>query len=208
MVYPICIFYALRVLMLLSKVKSILQKSFPDADFNIYPNKDNHKEDHLTLEILKPGSLLSNQDRIEQDRMIFKALNGLIGGELHALQIRHKNEENFQHVSIDCNESDSVIHNTIRQIINSKDIVLFMKGTKTFPRCGYSGRVVSVLNELNVDFKDIDVLSDDSIRQGVKTFSDWPTIPQLYIKQKFIGGSDIVLQIYKNGDLQKLISEI
>ncbi len=94
---------------------------------------------------------------------------------------------------------------TIDQIIKSNDVVLFMKGTKNFPQCGFSGTVVSILEGLSIEFKDVNVLEDDRIRQGIKEFSDWPTIPQLYVKGEFIGGCDIVRELYSTGELQKLL---
>jgi monothiol glutaredoxin len=97
------------------------------------------------------------------------------------------------------------IFNKIDQIIKTNNVVLFMKGTKNMPMCGFSVLVVSVLKKLDIDFKDVNVLEDNEIREGVKTYADWPTIPQLYIKGEFIGGCDIVKELYKNGELEKLV---
>lgn len=98
-----------------------------------------------------------------------------------------------------------------RQIIDneikSNDIVLFMKGTPDFPMCGFSGQVVQILNHLGVSFKGINVLEDEGIRQGIKEYSSWPTIPQLYVKGEFIGGSDIAREMFQSGELQQLFSE-
>ncbi len=95
----------------------------------------------------------------------------------------------------------------IQSDINSHDVVLYMKGTKKIPQCGFSGAVVQVLSKLGVDFKDVDVLADPDIREGIKQFSNWPTIPQLYVKGEFIGGCDITRDLFKSGDLQKLLKE-
>lgn len=95
----------------------------------------------------------------------------------------------------------------IEKLINEHETVLFMKGTANMPQCGFSGTVVQILNRLNIPFHDINVLEDDNIRQGIKDFSDWPTIPQLYIKGEFIGGCDIVKELYLSGELQKLLNE-
>ncbi len=95
------------------------------------------------------------------------------------------------------------IHNHIDNLIKNNDIVLFMKGTKDFPQCGFSSAVVNILTKLEVDFKDINVLENMDIREGIKIYSDWPTIPQLYIKGEFIGGCDIVKELYANGELQQ-----
>ena len=102
---------------------------------------------------------------------------------------------------LDTNE----VFDRIRQEIGGNDIVLYMKGSAAFPQCGYSAAVVQVLRNLNVPFRDIDVLSDPGIRQGVKDFANWPTIPQLYIKGEFIGGCDIVRDMYASGELQELL---
>jgi monothiol glutaredoxin len=95
----------------------------------------------------------------------------------------------------------------IRSDINSNDVVLYMKGTSKFPQCGFSAVVVKVLQDLNVEFKDINILADPALREGIKQFSDWPTIPQLYVKGEFIGGCDIVKEMVQNGELQELFAE-
>ena len=99
------------------------------------------------------------------------------------------------------------IKEKIKNLINENQVCLFMKGTPDAPQCGFSMAVSNVLKHLNVDFKGINVLEDENLRQGIKDFSDWPTIPQLYIKGEFIGGCDIVKELFENGDLIKLIKE-
>jgi monothiol glutaredoxin len=94
----------------------------------------------------------------------------------------------------------------IKKDIGENDILLFMKGTPVFPQCGFSAAVVQVLTELGVKFKGVDVLTDPAIRQGIKDFSQWPTIPQLYVKGEFVGGADIMREMYQSGELQKLLS--
>ena len=98
------------------------------------------------------------------------------------------------------------IQNQIKKIIEDNKVVLFMKGTPKMPMCGFSAAVVSILNILEVEFLGINILDSDELRQGIKEYSDWPTIPQLYIDQEFVGGCDIVQDMYKNGELQKLLS--
>ena len=102
--------------------------------------------------------------------------------------------------------SDNAIHDKIQSEINSHDVVLFMKGTPVFPQCGFSAATVGVLSHMGVQFKGINVLDDDEIRQGIKDFSDWPTIPQLYVKGEFIGGCDIVREMYETGELLEMLS--
>lgn len=99
------------------------------------------------------------------------------------------------------------IFERIRKDIAENDIVLYMKGTAVFPQCGFCAAVVQVLNNLGVSYKDIDVLIDPSLRQGIKDFTNWPTIPQLYVKGEFIGGCDIVRDLYANGELQQLLRQ-
>ena len=95
----------------------------------------------------------------------------------------------------------------IDETIKANDVVLFMKGTKEMPQCGFSSRVAGVLNYMGVEYKDINVLADDDIRQGIKDFSDWPTIPQLYVKGEFIGGCDIVTEMTLSAELDTLFDE-
>lgn len=95
---------------------------------------------------------------------------------------------------------------TIRNTIEKNDVVLFMKGTKMMPQCGFSSRVAGVLNFMGVEFADVDVLADPEVRQGIKEFSDWPTIPQLYVKGEFVGGCDIVTEMTLSGELDQLFA--
>lgn len=99
-------------------------------------------------------------------------------------------------------------HERIDQLVKGNDITLFMKGTASFPQCGFSGRAIQILKACGVDTKNIttvNVLEDQEIRQGIKDYSNWPTIPQLYIKGEFIGGSDIMMEMYESGELQQVI---
>ena len=97
------------------------------------------------------------------------------------------------------------IQDQIKAIISENKIVLFMKGTTNFPQCGFSGKLVQILKACDANFKDVNVLADDAMRQGIKDFANWPTIPQLYINGEFIGGCDIVAELYESGELQKLL---
>jgi monothiol glutaredoxin len=95
----------------------------------------------------------------------------------------------------------------IDETVKSNDVVLYMKGTKSMPQCGFSSRVAGVLNYMGVEFTDVNVLADDAIRQGVKDYSDWPTVPQLYVKGEFVGGCDIVTEMTLSGELDTLFEE-
>jgi len=93
----------------------------------------------------------------------------------------------------------------IGEIVRSNDVVLFMKGTALFPQCGFSSRAVSILDHLGTKYETVDVLQDPEIRQGIKQYSEWPTIPQLYVKGEFVGGSDIMMEMFESGELQQLV---
>ena len=102
----------------------------------------------------------------------------------------------------------STIEDRIRQQVKENDIVLYMKGTPQFPQCGFSGKSVQLLKACGAQFKGVDVLADQEVREGVKRFSNWPTIPQLYIRGEFIGGCDIITELYEKGELQKLVAGV
>jgi len=97
-------------------------------------------------------------------------------------------------------------HERIAELVNNNDIVLFMKGTALFPQCGFSSRAVAILDRLGATYETIDVLQDPEIRQGIKEYSDWPTVPQLYVRGEFVGGSDIMMEMFESGELQELLA--
>jgi monothiol glutaredoxin len=103
--------------------------------------------------------------------------------------------------------SENPVFDRIQSDIGGNDVVLYMKGTPVFPQCGFSAAVVQVLSHMGVKFKGIDVLTDPSLRQGIKEFAQWPTIPQLYVKGEFVGGCDIIREMYQNGELQQLLRD-
>ncbi|MCE2715747.1 MAG: Grx4 family monothiol glutaredoxin [Pseudomonadota bacterium] len=99
----------------------------------------------------------------------------------------------------------SDVHQQIDELVKNNDVVLFMKGTAAMPMCGFSSTVAQILSQLNIPYRDINVLIDPTLRQGVKDYTNWPTIPQLYVKGEFIGGCDIVREMFENGELQELL---
>jgi monothiol glutaredoxin len=103
--------------------------------------------------------------------------------------------------------SEQAIHDWIRKTIANNDVVLFMKGTKERPQCGFSHQVAQILSALGVTFKDVNVLENMELREGIKSFTNWPTIPQLYVKGEFVGGCDIVREMFEQGELQQLLDE-
>jgi len=102
---------------------------------------------------------------------------------------------------------DATVSDRIKSDLAANDVVLFMKGSPVFPQCGFSAAVVQVLTHMGVKFKGIDILQDPSLRQGIKEFSNWPTIPQLYVKGEFVGGCDIVREMFESGELQTLLQD-
>ncbi|MEL6487212.1 MAG: Grx4 family monothiol glutaredoxin [Pseudomonadota bacterium] len=99
------------------------------------------------------------------------------------------------------------INERISTLVGDNDVVLFMKGTPLFPQCGFSSKAVAILDHVGVTYESVDVLQDMEIRQGIKSFSDWPTIPQLYVKGEFVGGSDIMMEMFEAGELKQLMDE-
>ena len=99
----------------------------------------------------------------------------------------------------------SDVKTKIENLLNQNQVVLFMKGTQSFPMCGFSARATNILQDLGVKFQDVNVLEDEEIRNGIKEYGNWPTIPQLYINKKLVGGSDIMMEMYQSGELQELL---
>jgi monothiol glutaredoxin len=102
----------------------------------------------------------------------------------------------------------SDVQTRLTDLVGQNDVMLFMKGTPLFPQCGFSSRAVAILDHLGVAYASVDVVQDPEIRQGIKTFSDWPTIPQLYVKGEFLGGSDIMMEMYEAGELQQMVADL
>lgn len=101
----------------------------------------------------------------------------------------------------------SDVNSRIDELVKGHDVVLFMKGTELFPQCGFSSRAVAILEHLGVKYQTVDVLADQDIRQGIKGYSEWPTIPQLYVHGEFVGGSDIMMEMFESGELQSLVTQ-
>lgn len=99
------------------------------------------------------------------------------------------------------------VQSRIAALLNEHDVVLFMKGTPLFPQCGFSSKAIAILEHLDVEFHAVDVLQDQDMRQGIKVYSDWPTVPQLYVKGEFVGGSDIMMEMFEAGELQALMAD-
>ena len=162
-------------------IKKLIKESLPDAIIEIKDLMGDNNHYQATIK----SSQFNNLSKIEQHKLVYKSLKGKMGNELHALSLKEK----------------------IETLINDNDVCLFMKGTPDSPQCGFSMAVSNVLKHLNVNYKGINVLEDEKLRQGIKDFSDWSTIPQLYVKKEFIGGCDIVKEMFEKGELKKLFEE-
>ena len=103
--------------------------------------------------------------------------------------------------------SEQAVHDWIRKQVSTSDVVLFMKGTKNFPQCGFSSQVAQILQHMGVEYQDVNVLDDAGIRDGIKSFTNWPTIPQLYVKGEFVGGCDIIREMFQQGELTEMMAE-
>jgi monothiol glutaredoxin len=101
----------------------------------------------------------------------------------------------------------SDIHSKIATLVGGTDVVLFMKGTPLFPQCGFSSSAIQILERLGVEYETVDVLADPEVRSGIKAYSDWPTVPQLYVKGEFVGGSDIMMEMFQSGELATMVAE-
>lgn len=99
------------------------------------------------------------------------------------------------------------VHDRIENLVTTNDVVLFMKGTPLFPQCGFSSTAITILERIGVEFESVDVLADPEIRKGIKAYSEWPTVPQLYVKGEFVGGSDIMMEMYQAGELAELLEQ-
>jgi len=102
--------------------------------------------------------------------------------------------------------SDVDVNQRIERLVGQSDIVLFMKGSALFPQCGFSSRAIAILDHLGVSYETVDVLQDQDVRDGIKAYSDWPTVPQLYVKGEFVGGSDIMMEMFESGELKQLVA--
>jgi monothiol glutaredoxin len=194
-------------------VREKLEQSFKNAKVMV---EDTHGDGHhFEAEVITDDFI--NKTPLERHQMVYAVLGNIVGGEMHALALNTKTHAETQgegsqeaeklypkHVpSIELN---SEILKRIDEAVNKYDVILFMKGTKAQPMCGFSATVCDILATLNVDFTGVNVLASEEIRDNIKLYSNWNTIPQLYIKGHFVGGCDITREMYASGELQKLLA--
>ena len=187
------------------------QGGLPDAQVTIEDLRGDG--DHYAAHVV--SAAFSGKTRVQQHQMVYQALAGPDGrraARAGAADQRVPNDSLNRAAALrrftssEDIEMDTTVQDRISQRSSRRnDVVLFMKGTPVFPQCGFSAAVVQILTHLGVKFKGVDVLADPSVRQGIKEFSNWPTIPQLYVKGEFIGGCDIVREMFQTGELQQML---
>ena len=192
----------------LDAVKELLQNNFKDAKIILQDVVGDGA--HFELKITSDSFI--NKSSIERHKMVYDVLGSIVGNEMHALSIIAKtfaeiegSEQTSQQAVQEKNLHSDMLKK-IDELVHNSDVVLFMKGTKEDPMCGFSYQVASTLLSLGLDFVDINVLADQEVRENIKLYTNWPTIPQLFIKGEFIGGCDITMEMYHKGELQSLLS--
>ena len=191
------------------EVERLIKAKLPDAKVTIRDLVGDG--DHLSARVVSQA--FRGKTRVQQHQMVYEALAGRMGGTLHALALETSAPADGRSKATATTSegvrepmSQQTDHDRIRTLVTGNDVVLFMKGTKNSPQCGFSDRVAQILQQLGVDYKDINVLDDATVRDGIKSYTNWPTIPQLYVKGEFVGGCDIVREMFQSGDLQELLN--
>lgn len=210
----------------ISELEQLIIKAFPNSN-QVKVIDTVGDGNHLEATIV--SSDFENKSSVQRHKMVYDALGRIVGREIHALSLivktpqengntqqpntapLHKPSATDDHsfannTPSDINPSNSIL-TKIDQAVKNNNVVLFMKGDKEMPMCGFSGLAVQVLDLLGVDFEGVNVLSSEELREGIKEYSNWPTIPQLYIKGKFIGGADIIREMYGNGQLANAFTQ-
>ena len=190
-----------------AEIKETITQSIPEVKVHILDPMN----DGVHIEALVISAEFNGKSLVQQHQMVMLPLSKQFSSNLHALGLKtftpeswEKQKHNYQVGS--AMDKVKEISDLISGDIKANKVVLFMKGSKTMPQCGFSARVVQILSSLDIDFVDRNVLDSDELRQGIKEFSNWPTIPQLYVDGNFIGGCDIITQMHENGELKELFA--
>jgi len=181
-------------------IERLIKERFPDAEIRIEDLAGDG--DHYAADIVSEA--FRGKSRVQQHQMVYEALQGNMGGVLHALALKTAAPKARAERIDEMSEQD--VQDWIGKQVADNDVVLFMKGDKQMPQCGFSMQVAQILGHLGVEYKDINVLDDMSVRDGVKAYSNWPTVPQLYVKGEFVGGCDIVREMFQAGELQDMLT--
>ena len=175
-----------------TKVINLITKKLPNSQVSVENIKGN---DHLQVTVI--ASEFNGLSLVKQHQLVYSALKDELASEaIHALALKTEATNWIM---------DQSTKDKIQKLIDANPLMVFMKGTKLMPQCGFSNNVVQILNSLGVEFATFDVLSDYEVREGIKVYSDWPTIPQVYLKGEFLGGSDILIEMYNSGSLKEKI---
>ena len=180
-----------------SEIEALIKTAFPDAKITIEDLAGDN--DHFAATVVSEA--FRGVSRVRQHQMVYAALQGRMGGTLARSGLANRSSR------IRIYFMNNPVFAEIQSQIDANPVLLFMKGTPMFPQCGFSARVIQILKHAGVPFKTVNVLEDQEIREGIKAFSNWPTIPQLYVKGEFIGGCDIITEMYQSGELQTLLAE-
>ena len=181
-----------------NEIEELILKTFPNAKVIIDDLRGDG--DHYAAQII--AEEFKGKTRVQQHKMVYNAMGGKMGKELHALALNTSVPKDLRRLQMDQNTKDK-----IQDIIDNNEVLLFMKGTPVMPQCGFSAAVVGVLSHMGIKYNSVNVLEDSEIREGIKEFSDWPTIPQLYVKKEFVGGCDIIREMHENGELSEYFNQ-
>ena len=180
------------------KVRELIQNGIAGSTAEVIDTTGTN--DHFSAVVISDS--FESLSLIEQHQMVYKAVGSYMTNEIHALEIKTFSKNNGKKKTKEPNVN---LSEQIKSDINENPIILFMKGTKDMPMCGFSNQVVQILNHYGVDYKDVNVLTDPEIRVKLSEQSGWPTIPQLFVKGKLIGGADIAMELHQNGELLDIL---
>ena len=188
-----------------AEIEALIKAALPDAEVEIEALVDDG--DHYLARVT--SAAFAGKSRVQQHKLVYEALGGPDGRRAARLATgdRRSQLNRRRKSTVQVRQPCPIPTSASAKIVNDHDVVLFMKGTPLFPQCGFSSRAIAILDHCGVAYESVDVLQDMEIRQGIKAFSDWPTIPQLYVKGEFVGGSDIMMEMYQAGELQQLLDE-
>ncbi len=179
------------------EIEALIKAALPDARVTVEDLAGDG--DHYAATVISES--FRGKSRVQQHQIVYAALRGRMGGELHALALQTQAPEQ------ETQTMSQPVFDRIQDDITANPVMLYMKGNAQFPQCGFSARVVQILNHMGVEFATANVLEDGELREGIKQFSNWPTVPQLYVKGEFVGGCDIVTEMFQSGELQTLLKE-
>ena len=187
-----------------SEIEALIKAALPDARVTVEDLAGDG--DHYAATVV--SETFRGIPRVKQHQIVYAALRGRMGGELHALALQTSAPNPKRQARPHRRERPMAeVFERIETEVGQNPVMLYMKGTPMFPQCGFSARVVQILTHLGVPFNSANVLEDMELREGIKEFSQWPTIPQLYVAGEFVGGCDIIMEMFQSGELETLLAE-